>query len=374
MSNTQAAVSAKPPKEWVSIAFLSLTPIVGIFGTALYTMRVGFQVWMLVLLLVMYLLVGLSICAGYHRYFSHKTYECAPVVQAFYAFFGAMAAQSTILDWCAGHRRHHRHVDEDWDPYNIKRGFWWAHILWIFEKYDPAHDNVPDLQRNPIVRWQQRWAVWILVAGGFGIPAFVGYLFGDALAGLLWGGFLRVVICHHTTFFVNSAAHHFGDQSFDREVSARDNWIVALLTLGEGYHSFHHRFPGDYRNGIRWYQWDPAKWFITLLQAVGLAQRLKRTPADRIESARMAAALAEMQARLDGAPHGLAAEVGERLQAARRSLARVLALRRRELRARTAGARRFVRATRRLARIELRAARRNWRDAVRLLATPAPAR
>src|SRR4029079_17335687 len=100
-------------------------------------------------------------------------------------------------------------------------------------------------------------------------------------------------------------------QSFDREVSARDNWIVALLTLGEGYHSFHHRFPGDYRNGIRWYQWDPAKWFIALLRIVGLAEKLKVTPEDRIESARMTAALAEMQSRLDGAAHRAGAGAGE---------------------------------------------------------------
>jgi stearoyl-CoA desaturase (Delta-9 desaturase) len=367
MSST-AATRAPLPKDWVAIAFLTLTPLVGIVGTAWYTWRVGFEPWMLVLLVVMYALVGLSICAGYHRYFSHKTYECAPAVQAFYAVFGAMAAQSTILDWCSGHRRHHRHVDEDWDPYNIKRGFWWSHILWIFEKYDPSHDNVPDLLRNPVVRWQYRWTNWLMIGGGFGIPTFIGWLCGDAWAGLLWGGFARVVVCHHTTFFVNSAAHHFGSQSFDHEVSARDNWIVALLTLGEGYHSFHHRFPGDYRNGIRWYQWDPAKWFIAALRAVGLAEKLKVTPDDRIESARMAAAVAEMQARLDSAPHGLAAEVGERLQAARTALARALELRRRELRAGTAGARRRVRAMRLLARRELREARRHWRDAVRLLA------
>jgi stearoyl-CoA desaturase (Delta-9 desaturase) len=289
MSDPTAA-AVERPKDWVAIAFLTLTPLIGVVGTAVYTLRVGFAPWMLALLGVMYLLVGISICAGYHRYFAHKTYECARVVQVFYAVFGAMAAQSNVLDWCSGHRRHHNHVDADWDPYNIKRGFWWSHILWIFEKYPASHDNVQDLLRNPIVRWQHRFTVPILVVGGFGVPAAVGWWYGDAWAGLLWGGFLRIVVCHHTTFFVNSAAHHFGEPTYDRTISARDNWLVALLTLGEGYHSFHHRFPGDYRNGIRWYQWDPAKWFIRGLAAVGLAHRLTRAPAERIAAAREAGA------------------------------------------------------------------------------------
>ena len=286
------AVPTPLPRDWVAIAFLTLTPLVGVVGTAAHTARVGFAPWMLVLLLVMYLLVGISVCAGYHRYFSHKSYECAPVVQVLFAVFGAMAAQGSILAWASGHRRHHRHTDEDWDPYNIKRGFWWSHMLWIFEKYDADYSNVPDLQRNPIVRWQERWCTPLLLGGGFAVPAGVGALCGDAWAGLLWGGFLRIVICHHTAFLVNSASHSFGRQTFDPTVSARDNWLVALLTLGEGYHSFHHRFPGDYRNGVRWYQWDPAKWLIAVLRVLGLARRLKRTPEQRIESARLAAAAA----------------------------------------------------------------------------------
>jgi stearoyl-CoA desaturase (delta-9 desaturase) len=287
---TAAAVATPLPKDWVAIAFLMLTPLVGIAGTAAHTVRVGFAPWMLVLLLVLYLLVGLSVCAGYHRYFSHRSYACAPVVQVLFAVFGAMAAQGSILAWASGHRRHHRHTDEDWDPYNIKRGFWWSHMLWIFEKYDADYGNVPDLARNPIVRWQERWYKPLLIGGGFGVPTVAGALCGDAWAGLLWGGFLRIVVCHHTAFLVNSASHSFGRQTFDATVSARDNWLVALLTLGEGYHSFHHRFPGDYRNGVRWYQWDPAKWLIAVLRVAGLTRRLKRTPPERIEAARRSTA------------------------------------------------------------------------------------
>jgi stearoyl-CoA desaturase (delta-9 desaturase) len=243
----------------------------------------------------MYLLVGLSVTAGYHRFFSHKTYECAPAVQLFYALFGAMAAQNSIATWSAGHRLHHQYADREWDPYSIRRGFWWAHIVWIFyfHESETYRDNVPDLMKNPIVRFQERFYHALLIVGGFGLPTLVGAAFGDPLAGLLWGGFLRLALLHHMTFLVNSAAHTFGEPTYDAKASARDNAVVAVLTLGEGYHSFHHRFPADYRNGIRWYHWDPSKWFIRLLHAVGLAQALRQTPDWRIEQARIAAAARE---------------------------------------------------------------------------------
>ena len=246
-------------KDWVNISFLTLTPIIGVFGTAWYTMAHGFAWWMLGLALVMYFLVGLSITAGYHRLFSHRTYEASRAVEVFFAIFGALAAQNSILWWSASHRVHHRFVDRDWDPYNIQRGFWWAHIFWIFYKNPKAGDfsNAKDLLKNPVVMWQHRWHYVLMVVVGFGLPALIGALFGDWVAGLLWGGFARLVFVHQSTFFVNSLAHKAGEPTFDANVSARDNWAVALVTLGEGYHSFHHRFPSDFRNGIRWYQWDP---------------------------------------------------------------------------------------------------------------------
>jgi stearoyl-CoA desaturase (Delta-9 desaturase) len=366
------AAQAALPKDWVSIAFLTLTPVIGIVGTALYTIQVGFSLWMPMLTLVLYLLVGLAVTAGYHRHFSHKTYECHPAVQVFYAVFGAMAVQNSIAAWSAGHRRHHQHVDDDWDPYNIRRGFWWAHILWIFVKNPASKDrtNVPDLMRNPVVRWQDKHYKTLLVLGSFGLPTLVGAFFGDWLAGLLWGGFLRVVITHQTTFFVNSLAHTLGDRKYDPAVSACDNWFVALLTLGEGYHSFHHKFPADYRNGIRWYQWDPSKWLIRSLEFVGLAQRLRKTPDERIEAARMKSAMAKLQDRIAQAPQPVGAEVQERLQAAREALERALELRRREVQEAAEGRRQRMRETRRQSRRELRAARQHWQSAARLLSSP----
>ncbi len=357
-------------KDWINIIFLTLTPIIGLAGTAVWTWRHGFHLWMPALTLLMYLAVGVSICAGYHRLFSHKSYECHPAVQVFYAIFGAMAAQNSILWWSASHRVHHKYVDRDWDPYNIQRGFWWAHMFWIFYRNPNAgvFDNSPDLLKNGVVMWQHRWHKVILIGAGFGLPALVGACFGDPLAGLLWGGFLRIVIIHHTTFFVNSLAHFLGKPAFNAEVSARDNWIVALLTLGEGYHSFHHRFPSDFRNGIRWYQWDPAKWFIGALRSVGLASDLRVAPPPQVERARMEAALRVIETRVELAHESYVEEFRRRVAAAMTELEAAFNHWRQHVEHRARGLRKPARVARRASRLAVKQSRRSWKSALRLAA------
>jgi stearoyl-CoA desaturase (delta-9 desaturase) len=315
-------------KDWVRIAFFILSPIVGIVGTAAWALTHGVAWWQPALFFVLYACVGVSVTAGYHRLFAHRTYECHPAVQAFYLFFGAMALQNSILNWASDHRLHHRYVDHDWDPYNIQRGGWWAHIVWIFYKSaaDRKFDDVPDLQKNPLVRLQYRFSNLIGIGGGLGIPTLIGWAFGDPLGGLLWGGFLRVVVIHHTTFFVNSIAHLYGTRPYTEENSARDNPWVALVTNGEGYHNFHHRFPTDFRNGLRWYQWDPSKWWIRSLSAVGLARRLRRTPALAIERSRLQTAMGRAEKELASAPSHISEAIRHRLDSAHHSLERAAAL------------------------------------------------
>jgi stearoyl-CoA desaturase (Delta-9 desaturase) len=357
--------AAARQKDWVNIVFFTLTPVIGVVGTALYTAHAGFHWWMPALFLTLYVFAGISITAGYHRAFSHTSYTCSPLAQAFFAFFGAFAAQHSILWWSAGHRAHHQNIDTDWDPYSIKRGFWWAHILWIFHKSPSDNfDNVPDLYRNPIVMWQHRWHRHIMIIAGFGIPTVVGWLCGDWMAGLLWGGFLRLVVLHQTTFFVNSLAHTLGKQTYNTEVSARDNWFVAIITFGEGYHSFHHRFPIDFRNGIRWYQWDPGKWLIRGLRAIGLAKDLRIAPPPQIEQARMQAVLRAIEPKLDVAPPSLGDEVRRRLRTAGEHIETALKLWRQALEERAAGL--TWRKTRRASKQHVRQSRRQWKTAVRL--------
>lgn len=292
--------NTQPQKDWVNIVFLSLTPIIGVFGTLAYALAFGVRWWEPVLFLVTYLLVGLSVTAGYHRLYAHRGYKSHPVVEAFFLFFGAMALQNSVLQWASDHRTHHRYVDRDWDPYSIRRGGLWAHILWLFYKRPPheTFENVPDLKKNRLVMLQYRFSNALGIVAGLGLPTLVGWAFGHPLGGLLWGGFLRIAVIHHTTFFVNSIAHMYGSRPFSEESSARDNWMLAFVTNGEGYHNFHHRFPSDFRNGFRWYQWDPTKWLIRALAAMGLAKDLRSTPRAVVEKARLEIAVRHAEGRM----------------------------------------------------------------------------
>ncbi|MBY6187841.1 fatty acid desaturase [Marinobacter hydrocarbonoclasticus] len=243
---------------------------------------------------------GLSITAGYHRLWSHKAYNAHPAVQWFLAIGGAMALQNSILHWCSDHRRHHKHVDDnDRDPYSAGRGFWYSHIGWMLREYQvftpELYNNARDLQKNPIVMNQHNhYGKWVL-ATNVGLPALIGWFTGDVLGMLLLAGVLRLVLVHHGTFFINSLAHIWGSQPYSDKHSSRDNGAIALLTFGEGYHNFHHTFEYDYRNGIRWWHFDPTKWLIRGLARVNLAWDLRRVPADRIESARLAMQLKSSQ-------------------------------------------------------------------------------
>jgi len=227
-----------------------------------------------------------------------------PVLQAFYLFFGSMALQNSALKWSSDHRDHHRYVDHDWDPYSIKRGGLWAHVLWLFyeEPGELTYENVPDLKANRLVRWQFHLNNWFGLIAGLGIPTAVGALFGRPLGGLLWGGFLRIAVIHHTTFLVNSVAHLYGKRPYTEENSARDNGLLSFVTNGEGYHNFHHRFPSDFRNGVRWYQWDPTKWLIAVLGFTGLARGLRRTPKAAIAAARLRLKAAKADSRPSWTP------------------------------------------------------------------------
>jgi len=276
-------------KSWVNILFLSLTPVIGVVGTAAYAIAFGVRWWEPALFVLLFGLVSFSVTAGYHRCFAHRAYVCHPAVQAFYLFFGAMALQNSALKWSSDHRDHHRYVDRDWDPYGIQRGGLWAHILWLFYTEPPerTYDNVPDLQANRLVRWQFRFNGAIGLIAGLGIPTLIGAYFGRPIGGLLWGGFLRIALIHHTTFLVNSVAHLYGTRPYTEASSARDNALLSFVTNGEGYHNFHHKFPSDFRNGVRWYQWDPTKWLIAILGFTGLARDLKRTPESVIEKTRL---------------------------------------------------------------------------------------
>ena len=265
--------------NWTNIAFLVLSPIAAFIGVGVYIYHQGFHLGDLSAFWAMYVLTGMGICAGYHRYYSHRTYDCHPILQVLYLVFGAAAMENSCLHWSSDHRNHHRFVDREEDPYNIMKGIFWAHMGWIFYKDNTnrSFDNVKDLQDDPLVMWQHKYYLPLAAVIGFGVPFLMGLAYGHPWGGVLWGGLLRVVLVHHGTFLINSAAHFFGSQPYSVKDSSRDNWWLAFFTFGEGYHNYHHAFQGDYRNGIAWYQWDPTKWWIRGFNFVGLTWRLNTT-------------------------------------------------------------------------------------------------
>jgi stearoyl-CoA desaturase (delta-9 desaturase) len=271
LSETRARVN------WINTIFLLGTFLVALVGTPWYIVTHGLGWPETLTFFFIWLAVGLSITAGYHRLFSHKTYQAAWPVRLALLIFGAGALENSVANWAADHRIHHTHVDHDRDPYNIQKGFWWAHIGWIFfQAEEIPRSVVADLMEDPLVRWQDRWYRWIGIGVAFGIPLVVGLLTGNVLGCLLIGGVLRVVVSHHGTFFINSLCHYIGRQPYSREHSARDSAVMAVLAFGEGYHNYHHSFPFDYRNGIRAWHFDPAKWLIYVLSHVGLVRDLRR--------------------------------------------------------------------------------------------------
>lgn len=278
----------KPSFYWENILALVVTHVLGLAAIA-YLAVVACSPWTLALGTLWFLLCMLSTTGGYHRLFAHRTYRGAASLRLFYLLFGAASGQASAVTWASDHRTHHARTDSDDDPYSIQRGFWWAHVGWLLYR-NPAPDrgNVKDLLADPLLRFQDRFYVPLLVIMGFLAPTLLACAWGDPLGGLLVAGFLRLLVQYHSTFSINSVAHTIGRRPYSTAVSARDSFITALLTLGEGYHNYHHRFPGDYRNGIRFFHFDPTKWWIWLLSKVGVAGGLKRVPLDVIRRARLA--------------------------------------------------------------------------------------
>ncbi len=300
---TMSAATERAPINWPAAIILLSTPLVAAIAIPWYAFSQGFTAAAWISFVVLWFMNGLSITAGYHRLWAHRAYEAHWSVKLFFALFGAMAIQNSILIWASSHRTHHRHVDHvDNDPYSVNRGFWFAHIGWMLRNYEagkPNFSNANDLLNDKIVMWQHNNYIAILVAMNIGLPLALGWMLGDLWGVFLLGGLLRLVVSHHTTFFINSWAHMWGRQPYTDENTARDNDLLALFSHGEGYHNYHHIFQYDYRNGIRWWQYDPTKWLIASLSWVGLTRNLKRCPNFAIEKARLTMQFKRAQQQLE---------------------------------------------------------------------------
>ena len=307
-SDKEQSMFSRIPFEkvnWLISSFLIGTLFLAVTAVPVYLWFFGLDTFQIVLFFVMFFACGFSITIGYHRLFSHRTFEAHWIVRLFTLIFGAAAFENSVLLWSCEHRSHHKHVDHEDDPYCISKGLFHAHIGWLLFKLDPPppFDNVSDLKKDPLVLWQDRHIHWIAALVSFVLPATIGFFWGgwiSALGAFLIAGVARIVILQHCTFCINSLCHYLGDRPYSSKCSARDSWIMAIVTLGEGYHNYHHEFQYDYRNGVKPWQFDPTKWVIWILSKFGLARKLRRVPEERILLAELAEARRRLAAILAG--------------------------------------------------------------------------
>jgi stearoyl-CoA desaturase (delta-9 desaturase) len=280
--------------QWVQM----FAPLAGTAAAFVHAWHYGIVIGTLTIHLFVGILTALGITVGFHRLFTHRSFEAARPVRAGLAILGAMAAQGTLFSWVASHRRHHAFSDEHGDPHspNVSdqttfgkfRALWHSHIGWMLTEHMTADRlrYIPDLMADPTLRRIQRWHfVW--VALGFALPAAACYAIGGtlhaALGGVLWG-FARIVVTDHLSFAVNSVCHVWGSRPFESQDLSRNNRPMAILAFGEGWHNNHHAFPTSARHGLRAGELDLSWLVIRLFERLGLAWNVKTPTLEQINA------------------------------------------------------------------------------------------
>jgi stearoyl-CoA desaturase (Delta-9 desaturase) len=254
----------------------------------------------LALLVGMYYLSGIGITVGFHRFFTHKSFNAVRPLQWFLGVTGSMAVQGDLVEWVAWHRKHHQHSDTEHDPHSphfdehgehgtgirgLFKGLYHAHMGWMIRMSRPERERyAPDLIKDPMFnRIGNQFNFWVVVS--LIIPAVIGGLWDmswfGALLGFLWGGLVRVFLVHHITWSINSVCHVWGARDFVSHDHSRNNPIFGILAFGEGWHNNHHAFPTSARHGLRWWQFDSSWIIIRTFKLLGLASDLKVPSAER---------------------------------------------------------------------------------------------
>jgi len=273
--------------EYVSRALYWTIHATGLGALVYALLGPGVGTTALVLFLATFWLRVFGITAGYHRYFAHKSYKTGRAFQFVLALLGASATQKGPLWWSGLHRRHHRYTDAPGDVHSPKEGFYYAHQGWVFDPRWNATplELIPDFARYPELRWLNRWHFvppLVLAAACFAIGGFTG---------LLWGFCLSTTLLWHATYSVNSLAHVWGTRRYETADTSRNNWFVALLTLGEGWHNNHHHYMASVRQGFRWWEIDVTYYLLRGLAALGVVWDLREPPKAIVEG-RVQAAVA----------------------------------------------------------------------------------
>lgn len=262
--------------DWItSIPFFALhiAAVAGLFFFPVTWPAVG-------LCVSMYYLRMFGITAGYHRYFSHRSYKTGRAFQFVLALLGTVSVQKGVLWWAANHRHHHRFSDKPEDVHSpVQRGFWWSHVGWIVSKtYDETNfEQVRDLAKYPELQWLNRYFLVPPIA----MTALL-FAFGGAAA-VFWGFVMSTVLLWHGTFTVNSLAHVWGTRRYDSGDDSRNNLWIALITMGEGWHNNHHHYMSAARQGFFWYEIDMSYYVLKGLEKLGVVWDLRQPPAHLVK-------------------------------------------------------------------------------------------
>ena len=272
-------------------------PVAGLAIAIVLLWGHGVGVTAIAILVVGYLLTGIGITVGYHRLFTHRSFETYPAVRYALALLGQMGVEGDVVTWVADHRKHHQFSDREGDPHSphaefgagpleALKGLWHAHTGWLFtsvgraDRARYAKDLVQDAGLRTIAKLFLPLVVVSLV-----VPALVGWMLIGGwygfVSGLVWGGAVRILLLHHVTWSINSICHFWGRRRFDSPDESRNVWWLSWLSFGESWHNNHHAFPSSAFHGLRRFEVDPGGWVIRGLEACGLAWRVVRIPGER---------------------------------------------------------------------------------------------
>jgi len=298
--DTRATEPSADPAEDAALAqridWLRTLPFLALHVAVFAVFWVGVSWTAVAVAVFLYAIRMFAITGFYHRYFSHRTFQASRAVQFVFALVGAASVQRGPLWWAAHHRDHHRHSDQPQDLHSpVQRGFWWSHMGWFLTRgaFETRMARVPDLARYPELRWLDRYDTVVpaalavaLYALGAALERFAPSLGTSGPQLLVWGFVISTVVLFHATVTINSLSHRFGRQRFDTGDDSRNNFWLALLTFGEGWHNNHHFFPGTARQGFRWWELDLTWYGLKLMAALGLVHGLKPVPAWVLSKAR----------------------------------------------------------------------------------------
>ena len=281
-----------------AVDWFRIIPFIGIHLACFAVIWVGVSPIAVIVCILSYFIRMFAITAFYHRYFSHKTFSTSRTTQTFFAIIGATATQRGPLWWAAHHRHHHAHSDTEEDTHSPREGFISSHISWFLKKKNFATDEkrIPDLKNYPELQFIDRFDILLPVLYAFFMFA-LGYVLNALFPSLgtshwqmlVWGYFISTVVLAHVTFSINSLAHVFGKREYETGDDSRNNFLLAILTLGEGWHNNHHCYPRSVKQGFKWWQIDISFYLIKLMEKMGLVWDLKYPNAEFLEKKKIRA-------------------------------------------------------------------------------------